>query len=143
MKSTLLLPLLLSAFSLVAQMPEQAPSPSLRKDGPCYELRTYYAMPGKLEALHARFRENTLRIFAKHGMKVAGFWGPTDKKQGSESKLIYLLEFPNREAAIASWKAFHDDPEWQKVAKASEANGKLVEKVDSIFMASTDYSPVH
>jgi uncharacterized protein (DUF1330 family) len=124
-----------------AQTPEQAPSPSLVSDSTVYELRTYHAYSGKLEDLHKRFREHTLEIFAKHNMKVVNFWGPTDKDKGSENTLIYVLEFPSREAAIKAWKEFGADPEWQKVSKASEANGKLVEKVDSVFMKRTDYAP--
>jgi uncharacterized protein (DUF1330 family) len=108
---------------------------------PVYELRTYHTYPGKLEDLHKRFREHTIEIFARHGMKVVNFWAPTDKDKGSENTLIYVLEFPSREAATASWKAFREDPEWQKVSKASEENGKLVEKVDSVFMTATDYAP--
>jgi hypothetical protein len=63
--------------------PTVAPSPSLAKDSRCFELRTYYATPGKLEELHARFRNHTLKLFKKHGMEVVGFWGPTDKEKGS------------------------------------------------------------
>lgn len=120
----------------------RAQSPSLVKTEKVYELRTYHANPGKLEDLHKRFREHTIEIFARHGMKVVSFWGPTDAKTGAENTLIYVLEFPSREAAAASWKAFREDPEWQKVSKASEENGKLVEKVDSVFMKATDYAPV-
>ena len=120
-----------------------APSPSLRHEAKVYELRTYYAMPGKLEDLHKRFREHTMKIFAKHGMKVTGFWGPADKEQGSENKLIYVLEFSSREAMTKAWADFGKDPEWQAARKASEANGKLVEKVESIVMGDTDYSKVH
>jgi|ERR1700722_862000 uncharacterized protein (DUF1330 family) len=127
--------------SASAQTPEQAPSPSLVSDSTVYELRTYHAYPGKLEDLHKRFREHTLTIFARHGMKVVDFWGPTDKDKGSENTLIYILEFPSREAATKAWKEFGADPEWQTVSKASEANGKLVEKVDSVFMKRTDYAP--
>ena len=123
-------------------LPEQAPSPSLVSSAKVYELRTYHAYPGKLEDLHKRFRDHTLTIFARHGMKVVSFWGPTDKDKGSQNTLIYVLEFPSREAAVASWKAFRDDPEWQRVSKASEAHGKLVEKVDSVFMKAADYAPV-
>ena len=90
--------------SASAQTPEQAPSPSLVSDSTVYELRTYHAYPGKLEDLHKRFREHTLTIFEKHGMKVVGFWGPTDKDKGSENSLIYILEFPSREAATKAWK---------------------------------------
>jgi len=121
--------------------PEAAPSPSLKTGGRLLELRTYYANPGKLEDIHKRFRDNTMRIFAKHGMTVVGFWGPVYKKDGSESKLIYMLSFKNREERDAKWKEFGADPEWQKVAKESEANGKLLEKIDSVFLYDTDYAP--
>src|SRR6266700_1514018 len=104
----------------------------------CYELRTYYAAPGKLDALNARFRNHTMRIFEKHGMANIGYWMPVDNP---DNKLIYILAFPNREAARQSWKEFGSDPDWQKVVKESEANGKLVAKVEPIFLTATDYSP--
>jgi NIPSNAP len=119
-----------------------APSPSLSKDSRCFELRTYYAAPGKLEELHARFRNHTIRLFKKHGMEVVGFWGPTDKDKGSENTLVYVLAFPNREARDKAWQEFRTDPEWQAAAKESEKNGKLTEKIDSVIMKATDYSPV-
>ena len=137
------LTLFLFSAALSAQNPplEAAPSPSLKSNGRLLELRTYYAMPGKLEDIHKRFREHTMRIFAKHGMTVVGFWGPVYKKDGSDSKLTYLLSFKNREERDAKWKEFAADPEWQKVSKESEANGKLLEKIDSIFLYDTDYAP--
>ena len=103
-----------------------------------YELRTYYAAPGKLEALNARFRNHTMRIFEKHGIVNIGYWMPAENP---ENKLVYLLAFPSREAAKQSWKEFGADPEWQKAAKESEVNGKLVSKFESIFLNGTDYSP--
>lgn len=105
---------------------------------PVYEMRVYYAAPGKLEDLNTRFRNNTMRIFAKHGMTNIGYWVPIENP---ENKLVYILSYPSREAREASWKAFSADPEWQAVAKASEANGKIVTKVVSTFMLGTDYSP--
>jgi hypothetical protein len=119
-----------------------APSPSLSKDSRCYEIRTYTAAPGKLEELHARFRNNTMKIFKKHGMKVVGFWGPADKENGSENKLVYVMEFPNRAARDKAWKDFGADPEWQTAKTASEKNGRLTEKVDSVILLATDYSPI-
>lgn len=140
----LLTAILLGALTMEAQKPSTpAPSPSIKKDSKIYELRTYYATPGKLEDVHKRFRENTMRIFTKHGMKVVGFWGPIDKEQGSENKLIYILEFDSREAMTKAWAAFGKDPEWQAVAKASQLNGKLLEKVESIVMGETDYAKIH
>lgn len=122
--------------------PTVAPSPSLAKDSRCFELRTYYAAPGKLEELHARFRNHTLKLFKKHGMEIVGFWGPTDKEKGSENILVYVLAFSSRKARDKAWGAFRSDPEWQAVLKESEKNGKLTEKVDSVIMMATDYSPV-
>ena len=122
--------------------PTIAPSPSLAKNSRCYELRTYYAAPGKLEELHARFRNHTLALFKKHGMEVVGFWGPTDKEKGSENTLIYVLAFPSREARNAAWRNFGADPDWRTAARESEKNGKLTEKVESVIMMATDYAPV-
>ena len=112
-----------------------------KKDTRVFELRTYYAAPGKMQALHARFRDHTCKLFEKHGMTVVGFWSPTDEKQ-AEQKLVYLLAFPSKEAADKSWKAFRDDPEWKAVREASEKDGKLVDKVESVFLNPTDYSPM-
>jgi len=131
-----------SVYAQTPTPPEQAPSPSLQASGRLLELRTYYANPGKLEDIHKRFREHTMSIFAKHGMTVVGFWGPSLKKDGSESKLVYLLSFKDMAERNAKWKEFATDPEWQKVSKESEANGKLLEKIDSVFLYDTDYAPV-
>ena len=122
--------------------PTLAPSPSLAKDSRCFELRTYYAAPGRLEDLHARFRNHTLRLFKKHGMQVIAFWGPTDREKGSENTLVYVLAYPSREARDKAWKSFQADPEWQAARKKSEENGRLVEKVDSVILMATDYSPI-
>jgi len=122
--------------------PTVAPSKSLTKDSRCFELRTYTAAPGKLEELHARFRDHTMKIFKKHGMEVVGFWGPTDKEKGSENTLVYVLAFPSREAREKAWQAFRSDPEWQKAQSESEKNGKLTEKVESVILMATDYSPI-
>jgi NIPSNAP len=75
-------------------------------------------------------------------MEVVGFWGPTDKDKGSENTLVYILAFPSREAREKSWQEFRADPAWQAVVKESEKNGKLTEKIDSVIMKATDYSPV-
>jgi hypothetical protein len=105
-----------------------------------YELRIYHAAPGKLPDLLARFRDHTIKIFDRHGMKSVAYWTPVDEPEKSNT-LIYILYHPSRETATANWKAFQDDPEWKSVKEKSEANGKLVEKVDSTFMALTDFSP--
>jgi len=108
--------------------------------GKVYELRTYTAPEGKLGDLHARFRNHTMRIFDKHGMKSVAYWLPLDEPAKS-NMLVYILEHPSREAAAANWKSFQDDPEWKSVREKSEANGALVDHVDSTYMALTDFSP--
>jgi hypothetical protein len=105
-----------------------------------YELRVYHIAQGKAAELIARFRDHTLKLFANHGMKTLAFWVPTDEPQKSEM-LAYILVHPSREAATANWKAFQDDPEWKSVKEKTEANGKLVEKVDSTYLVLTDFSP--
>lgn len=115
-----------------------ANSYAAENDTPVYELRTYYAAPGKLDDLHARFRDHTIKIFEKHGMTNIGYWVPLENP---DRKLIYLLAYPSRDAAKRSWKEFGADPEWQAAQKASEQNGRLVSKVDSVYLKPTDYSP--
>jgi len=105
-----------------------------------YELRVYHAAPGKLGELLARFRDHTMKIFDRHGIKSVAYWTPVDAPQKSNT-LVYILEHPSREAATANWNAFREDPEWKSVKAKSEANGDLVEKVDSTYLALTDFSP--
>jgi len=105
-----------------------------------YELRVYHAAADKLPDLLARFRDHTIKIFDRHGLKSVAYWTPVDEPDKSNT-LIYILRHPSREAAAANWKSFQDDPEWKSVKDKSEANGKLVDKVDSTYMAMTDFSP--
>jgi NIPSNAP protein len=106
-----------------------------------YELRTYTAPEGKLGDLNARFRNHTLKIFERHGMKNVIYMTPQDAPD-SQNTLIYLLEHQNREAAKKSWDAFRTDPEWVQVAKETTANGPITTKVVSVFADPTDYSPM-
>jgi len=108
------------------------------KDTRLYELRIYHAAPGKLDDLNKRFRDHTVKLFEKHGMENIGYWTPIDN---TNNLLIYVLAFPSRDARDKSFRAFGADPDWRAAAKASEANGKLVNKIESYFMQATDYSP--
>jgi len=108
------------------------------KDTRFYEMRIYHAAPGKLDDLNKRFRDHTTKLFEKHGMENIGYWVPLNN---TNNTLIYLLAFPSREARNKSFKDFGADPEWKAAAKASEANGKLVNKIESVYMKATDYSP--
>ena len=105
-----------------------------------YELRVYHAYESKLDDLLRRFRDHTMQLFERHGIHNVAYWTPTDDPLKGRT-LFYILAHPSRDAASANWKAFRDDPEWQEVQKKSEANGKLVEKIDSTFLTLTDFSP--
>jgi NIPSNAP protein len=106
-----------------------------------YELRTYTAPEGKLGELNARFRNHTMRIFNKHGMKSVLYMTPQDAPN-SQNTLIYILEHPSREAAKKAWADFSADEEWKKVSAESQVNGRIVSKVESVFGDPTDYSPM-
>ena len=106
-----------------------------------YELRTYTAPDGKLVELNKRFRDHTVRIFNKHGMKSVLYMTPQDAPD-SQNTLVYVLEHPSREAAKKAWADFAADPEWKKVSEESQVNGKIVSKVVSVFGDPTDYSPM-
>ncbi len=118
----------------------QEKSGSGQSSTPIYELRVYHTYAGKLDDLLSRFREHTMKLFEKHGMKNVAYWTPTEEPLKGKT-LVYILEHPSRDAAAVNWKAFGDDPEWRQVRDTSEANGKLVEKVDSTFLLLTDFSP--
>lgn len=106
-----------------------------------YELRTYWAAPGKADALHARFRNLTLGLFARHSMHVVGFWTPKPETEESGT-LVYILAFPDQDALKQAWDAFRADPEWQAGKAASEINGSLTARVTSTVLEPTDYSPM-
>ena len=129
---------LLSATDLAASSSNK--SAAMPNSSPVYELRIYHVFEGKLAALLSRFRDHTMKIFDKHNMKSVAYWTATDDPQKANT-LVYILEHPSREAADANWKAFRADPEWIAVRDQSEAAGKLVEKIDSTFLALTEFSP--
>lgn len=106
-----------------------------------FEVRTYTTHDGRLDALHARFRNHTMRLFEKHGMTNVAYWTPEDPRLAGNT-LVYVLAHPSRAAARRSWDAFRQDPEWIKVKTESEAAGPIVSRVESVFGHATDYSPV-
>jgi NIPSNAP len=126
------------AAHLLGQTPPAASRSTVTAGSRSFEMRTYYAHPGKMADVHKRFRDHTSRLFRKHGMEIVGYWVPVDKPD----VLVYILAHKTRAAGDASWKGFRDDPEWQQARKASEANGPIVAKVESQWLEATDYSPV-
>ncbi len=106
-----------------------------------FELRTYTAEEGKLPNVLALFRDDALRIFEKHGIAHVGYWVPQDSP-GSGNTLIYIVSHDSREVAQKNWGAFRDDPEWQRVKEESQADGRIVANVESVFIEATDFSPM-
>ena len=104
-----------------------------------FEIRTYYAYEGKLDALKARFRDHTVALFKKHGMTNVGYWVPVDN---NDNKLVYILAFPNKEARKKAFQGFVNDTDWKAAYKASTKDGKLVKKIDSEFLTGTDFSAI-
>ncbi len=106
-----------------------------------YELRTYWAAPGKIQALHERFRSLTMGIFKRLNMEVVGFWTPAspDPETGD---LVYIMRFSDEATMKTAWEKFRSDPEWIAGRTASEINGKLAVKVTSVSLTSTDYAPI-
>ncbi len=103
-----------------------------------FELRTYTAAEGKLDALLARFRDDTMAIFDKHGITSIAYWVPMDRP----NTLIYVVAHESREAAEANWAAFSQDPDWQKARAESEADGRLTTNIESVFMNPAEFSPL-
>jgi hypothetical protein len=130
-----------TALLLASALPAFA-APPAADDTPVYEMRIYTCQPGKLAALEHRFREHTLRIFARHGMENVAYWVPVDGPRAGTT-LMYLLRHASRAAAAESWQAFRNDPEWQQVAARSrEEHGQILARgPESTYLAPTDYSP--
>lgn len=127
----------LLALALTAPADDQKPAATVAPT--VYEMRTYYAAPGKLDALHARFRDHTLKLFEKHGLTNVGYFVPAG--DNPDRKLVYFISAPSRQARNESFKAFGADPDWKAAFAASEKDGKLVDKAESVFLTTTDYSP--
>jgi hypothetical protein len=106
-----------------------------------FELRTYTSPEGRLDDLLARFRDDTMRIFEKHGMENVGYFVPADAP-ASANTLVYVLAHDSRDAATKSWEAFRADPEWKAVTARTQANGPIVSNVVSVFLEATDFSPM-
>src|SRR3954468_9987300 len=130
---------LLPLLALAPLVALTAGSPAAEKDTRVYEMRVYYAPPGKLDALNARFKDHTVKLFEKHGMTNVGYFTPIDNK---DNKLVYFLSFPSKDARNKSFKDFGADPDWKKAHADSEKDGKLVDKIESRFLTTTDYSPM-
>jgi uncharacterized protein YbaA (DUF1428 family) len=104
-----------------------------------YEWRAYYIMPGRMHDIQKRFADHTMRLFAKHGITVVGFWEPVI---GESNELVYMCAYEDMAARDRAWKSFMSDPEWQAVRKDSELNGPLVQRFVNKIFRPTSFSPL-
>ena len=103
-----------------------------------YELRIYECVPGRIEALHTRFRNVTRRMFEKHQITVVGYWVDV---VGESNRLTYIVRWQSMAERETRWDAFATDPEWLAARAKSEEDGPIVARVLNTFMKATDYSP--
>jgi hypothetical protein len=109
--------------------------------GVVFELRTYTTHEGRLPALETRFRDHTMALFEKHGMRNIGYWVPVDKP----NTLIYIIAHESAAAIPENWKSFVTDPAWVEVAEESQKDGQILIEggIENQFMSATDYSPIN
>jgi hypothetical protein len=110
-------------------------------EGRVFELRTYTCLPGRLPNLITRFKDHTVKLFEKHHMENIAYFTSVEK-DGGQSKLVYLLGHKNEEEAAKSWTAFRSDPVWIAARDASEKDGKIVEKVESVYLKPLPFSKI-
>jgi len=132
---------LLQGMGAAAMLAGLSGAGAQEKGSGIFELRVYHCFEGKLPNLLKRFREHTMALFERHGITNVAYWTPVDEGPLKGNTLFYIVKYPSREEATKRWKSFASDPEWIKVAVASEVDGKIVEKVDSTFLELTDFSP--
>jgi NIPSNAP len=113
-----------------------SPQPQLRSN--LQELRIYDAMPGNLQALHNRFANHTMQLFAKHGIENVAYW---TEDVGTSNRLVYMLGHPDLGAREKGFAAFQADPAWQQARAESEKNGPLVRVSRHAILRLTPYSP--
>lgn len=141
MRKTLFAGLIASTVALLLCAVSTFAEKEKKMENRVFEMRTYYAKKGKMKALHARFRDHTCALFKKHGMTLIGFWSPTDADE-ADKKMVYILAYPSKSAADKAWANFRADPDWKKAKDESEKDGVLVDKVESVYLNPTDYSPL-
>lgn len=103
-----------------------------------YELRIYECVPGRLPALHDRFRNITRTFFAKHQIEVVGYW---EDLIGENNRLTWMIRWQSLADREKKWDAFATDPEWVAARLQTEASGPIVARIRNTLMRSVDYSP--
>ncbi len=106
-----------------------------------FEMRTYFCYPDKYPNIVTRFKDHTRKIFETHGMRNIAYF-ETQEKDGAQPTLLYIIAHKSEEASKVSWADFRKDPNWIAVRDASEVSGKIVERVESVYLKPTDFSKI-
>ncbi len=105
-----------------------------------FDLRIYSVLPGKRDAFRDRWRDHAAPIYERHGLHSIGWWLAEDKDADGHDQFICLLAGESVESIQKSIGEFHKDPEWRRVEKATEKDGKLRGGVIAHKLAPTDFS---
>jgi hypothetical protein len=105
-----------------------------------YELRVYRCLPGRLPNLLKRFTDVTMDLFAKHGIRQAGFF--TTEIGDSNNELTYFLAWESMAERETKWTAFITDPAWISARNESEKDSQIVANITSQFLKPTSFSSV-
>lgn len=134
--------LTLGAMLFLPNQQDKPETAGAKAMGKAFELRIYHTHPDRMPALEKRFKDHTIKLLEKHGMKLVGFWKPVPAPEGGDTVLIYLVEHANREAADKSWDTFRKDADWLKARADSEKDGPIVKKVEVQWWGATPYSAI-
>lgn len=103
-----------------------------------YELKSYKATEGNMDALKKRFTEKTMPIFKRLGIEVTHCWDNLE----DPNTFTYLARFLSKEVQKDAWSAFAADDEWKAVKAESErVSGPLLASQSTLYLAPTHFSP--
>ena len=96
--------------------------------GRIQQLRIYEIFDHNKAAFHRRFRDHAMRIMSRYGFRFVSMW---ETRFDGRTEFVYLLDWPDREAKEAAWRAFMADTEWTEIKRVTKArHGDLVGRID-------------
>ena len=105
-----------------------------------FDLRIYSVLPGKIDAFRNRWRDFAVPIYERHGLHSVGWWVADKKDADGNDQFICLLAGESIPAILKSISEFHQDADWVRVEKKTEAAGKLRSGVTAYKLTPTDFS---
>jgi hypothetical protein len=127
------------AGALAASAARDEPAPVRHR---IFQLRTYTAREGQMDAVLERFRKHGVDLFKKHGIEVIGFWTPHSEKDGKGKKVVYMIAWPDMEASKAAWKTFGADPDRKRIWAEYNKDGDIVDHWEAVYLDPIEFSPM-